>query len=110
MTDHLVELKQNIISSKIFKEIKKEQILSQISDNDHIILIKDIFIIKGKRSFFKGEQKKISKDELNDFFTEKLRPDLSKNYIIVTNNKEVYTINEDGIINEYTINEGYVAN
>lgn len=102
MIDNLEELKQHIIASKNFKEIKSEYLLSQLSDTDDIVLIRDIFVSKGKKIFFKGEQKKIGKHELEYFLKEELTPSLHKNYILVTHNKNVYTINEDGIINEYT--------
>ncbi|MFP3595647.1 hypothetical protein [Chryseobacterium sp. SIMBA_029] len=103
MVDNLEELKQHIISSKNFKEIKSEYLLSQLSDTDDIVLIRDIFVSKGKKLFFKGSQENISKDELEYFLKEELAPNLHNNYILVTNNKNVCTINEDGVILEYTI-------
>ncbi|MDV7695690.1 hypothetical protein N6B72_02040 [Chryseobacterium soli] len=103
MINNLEELKQHIITSKNFKEIKSEDLLSQLSDTDDMVLIRDIFVSKGKKIFFKGNQEKINKAELGYFLKEKLTPSLHKNYILVINNENVCAITEDGIIYEYTI-------
>ena len=41
---------------------------------------------------------------LQIFLKNELTSNLYKNYIVLVNNKEVYTINEDGVILQYNIN------
>ena len=53
---------------------------------------------------FKGSQKTITKNEFCLFLKNELTSNLYKNYIVLVNNKEVYTINEDGVILQYNIN------
>lgn len=50
---------------------------------------------------FKGDQKQMSKEEFSLFLKDTITPNLCKNYIAVVNDKDFYTINEDGVIFKY---------
>lgn len=101
MIDNIEKLNQILINSTDFKKIDKDYFLSTLLDVDDIILIEDVFIYKGKKMIFRGNQKKVNKEDFSLFLREHIKNDLCRNYIIVINNKNVYTINEDGVINRY---------
>lgn len=102
--NNIENLNQNIINCKDYKEINKNNLSSKLSDTDNIVLIRDIFVYKGNKMIFKGSQKTITKNEFCLFLKNELTSNLYKNYIVLVNNKEVYTINEDGVILQYNIN------
>ena len=102
--NNIENLNQNIINCKDYKEINKDNLSSKLSNNDYIELIRDVFVYKGNKMIFKGSQKTITKKEFCLFLKNELTSNLYKNYIVLVNNKEVYTINEDGVILQYNIN------
>ena len=102
--NNIENLNQNIINCKDYKEINKNNLSSKLSDTDNIVLIRDIFVYKGNKMIFKGSQKTITKNEFCLFLKNELTSNLYKNYIVLVNNKEVYTINEYGVILQYNIN------
>ena len=102
--NNIENLNQNIINCKDYKEINKDNLSSKLSDTDYIVLIRDVFVYKGNKMIFKGSQKTITKKEFCLFLKNELTSNLYKNYIVLVNNKEVYTINEDGVILQYNIN------
>jgi hypothetical protein len=99
--NNIERLNQSIISSRDFQEVQKDYLLSLLLDADNIVLIRDIFIYKGKKMIFKGDQNQMSKEEFSLFLKDTIKPNLCKNYIVVVNDKDFYTINEDGVIFKY---------
>ena len=102
--NNIENLNQNIINCKDYKEINKDNLSTQLSDTDNIVLIRDIFVYKGNKMIFKKNKKTITKKEFCLFLKNEVTSNLYKNYIVLVNNKEVYTINEDGVILQYNIN------
>ncbi|MBS7256328.1 hypothetical protein [Flavobacterium branchiicola] len=99
--NNIERLNQNLINSTDFQEIQKDYLLSLLLDTDNIVLIRDIFVYKGNKMIFKGNQKQIGKEEFSLFLRDTVNPNLCKNYIVVVNDKDVCIINEDGTILKY---------